>query len=176
MELEAIRKPAGFIDSLAIQSARGEINWDAAHTKAAERFIALGDVASVEKEYRVLISQFHYITKFYDALANAWLEMKEYGRATEALKESHSVKPDAFSTKWLGILALNDGKAEDAKKWLLESLNYKGDDPQTLYNLSGAFITLNDYASAKSYIQRCLQADPKFPGAAQLAAQLQNLR
>jgi len=176
VELEAIRKPAGFIDSLAIQSARGEINWDAAHTKAAERFIALGDVASVEKEYRVLISQFHYITKFYDALANAWLEMKEYGRATEALKESHSVKPDAFSTKWLGILALNDGKAEDAKKWLLESLNYKGDDPQTLYNLSGAFITLNDYASAKSYIQRCLQADPKFPGAAQLAAQLQNLR
>ncbi len=176
IELEAIREPANFIDSLAIQSARGEINWDAAHTKAAERFIALEDVASVEKEYRVLISQFHYIPKFYDALANAMLEMKEYGKATEILKESYAVKPDAFSTKWLGILALNDGKAEDAKRWLLESLNYKGDDAQTLYNLSGAFITLNDYASAKTYIQRCIQADPKFPGAAQIAAQLQNLR
>lgn len=176
VELEQIRKPIDFIDSLAIQSARGELTWDAAHTKAADRYVLLGDVASVEKEYRVLIAQFHYIPKFYDALANALMEMKEYGKASDALKESYSVRPDAFSTKWLGILALNEGKADEARKWLLESLNFKGDDPQTLYNLSGAFITLNDYPSAKIYIQRCLQADPKFPGAAQLAAQLQNVR
>lgn len=176
VELEQLRKPVDFIDSLALQSARGELTWDAAHTKAADRYVLLGDVASVEKEYRVLISQFHYIPKFYDALANALMEMKEYRKASDVLKESYSVRPDAFSTKWLGILALNDGRADEARKWLLESLNYKGDDPQTLYNLSGAFITLNDYPSAKIHIQKCLQVDPKFPGAAQLAAQLQNVR
>lgn len=176
LELEQIRKPEDFIDSLAIKSARGELTWDAAHSKAADRYIALGDVASAEKEYRVLIAQFHYIPKFYDALAQALMELKEYGKASEVLKESYALRQDAFSTKWLGILALNEGKADEARKWLLESLNYKGDDPQTLYNLSGAFITLNDYPSAKIYIQRCLQADPKFPGAAQLAAQLQNVR
>ncbi len=175
-KLEELRKPLDFVDSLAIRSARGEINWDAAHSSAADHFIGLGDAKSVEMEYRVLIAQFHYLPKFYNAYANALMKLHDYTKAADVLKESYGVKPEAFSTKWLGILALNDGKPEEAKRWLLESLNYKGDDPQTLYNLSGAFINLKDYNSAKMYIQRCLQADPKFPGAAQLAAQLQNLK
>ena len=174
--LEDIRKPVNFIDSLAIKSARGEINWDAAHTAAADHFVAKGDAKSVEMEYRVLISQFNYLPKFYNAFANALMVLHEYERAAGVLKASYGVKPEAFSTKWLGILALNDGKPEEARRWLLESLNYKGDDAQTLYNLAGSFINLKDYNSAKTYIQRCLQADPKFPGAAQLAAQLQNIK
>lgn len=174
--LEEIKKPVNFIDSLAIKSARGEINWDAAHTAAADHFVAKGDAKSVEMEYRVLISQFNYLPKFYNAFANALMVLHEYERAAGVLKASYGVKPEAFSTKWLGILALNDGKPEEARRWLLESLNYKGDDAQTLYNLAGSFINLKDYNSAKTYIQRCLQADPKFPGAAQLAAQLQNIK
>ncbi len=174
--LEEIKKPVNFIDSLAIKSARGEINWDAAHTAAADHFVAKGDAKSVEMEYRVLISQFNYQPKFYNAFANALMVLHEYERAAGVLKASYGVKPEAFSTKWLGILALNDGKPEEARRWLLESLNYKGDDAQTLYNLAGSFINLKDYNSAKTYIQRCLQADPKFPGAAQLAAQLQNIK
>ena len=174
--LEEIKKPVNFIDSLAIKSARGEINWDAAHTAAADHFVAKGDTKSAEMEYRVLISQFNYLPKFYNAFANALMVLHEYERAAGVLKASYGVKPEAFSTKWLGILALNDGKPEEARRWLLESLNYKGDDAQTLYNLAGAFINLKDYNSAKTYIQRCLQADPKFPGAAQLAAQLQNIK
>lgn len=174
--LEEIKKPVNFIDSLAIKSARGEINWDAAHTAAADHFVAKGDTKSAEMEYRVLISQFNYLPKFYNAFANALMVLHEYERAAGVLKASYGVKPEAFSTKWLGILALNDGKPEEARRWLLESLNYKGDDAQTLYNLAGSFINLKDYNSAKTYIQRCLQADPKFPGAAQLAAQLQNIK
>jgi len=175
-KLEEVRKPVDFIDSLAIKSARGEMNWDAAHSSAAEHFVAKGDAKSAEMEYRVLISQFHYLPKFYNAFANALMILHDYEGAAVVLTESYLVRPDAFSTKWLGILALNDGKPEDAKRWLLESLNYKGDDAQTLYNLTGAYINLKDYNPAKTYIQRCLQADPKFPGAAQLAAQLQNIK
>ncbi len=176
LKLEDIKKPTDYLDSLAIASARGEIKWDEAHKRAAQFFIRKDDPGSVEREFRVLIAQFHYLTTFYDMLADAFLQMKLYPESERVLKESHAVKPGAFATKWLGILALNDGKAEAAKRWFTESLNYNGNDAQTLYNLAGAFINLKDFSSAKIYIQKCIQVEPNFPGARQLAEQLKNTK
>ncbi len=176
LTLEVVKKPATFLDSLALMSAKGDIKWHDAHIKAAQYFTAKNDPSGMEKEFRVLISQFHYQTTFYDMLADAFLQMKLYSESGRIFRESYTVKPGPFSTKWLGILALNDGKAAEAKKWLSESLNYNGNDAQTLYNLSGAYINLKDFTSAKTYINRCLQVDPRFPGAAQLAEQLKNIR
>jgi lysophospholipase L1-like esterase len=176
LTLEQMRPCSSFIDTIAIQTARGELQWDVAHTKVARQYLLQKDTIKLLKEYDVLISQFPYITKFYNMLAENWMEFKLYDKALTVLNKSYLIKPTAFSTKWIGIISLNNGKADDAKKWLSESLNYNGIDAQTLYNLAGAFINLKDYTSAKLYILKCLEIDNKFPGAKQLASQLANVK
>ncbi|KAB2909025.1 MAG: GDSL-type esterase/lipase family protein [Ignavibacteriales bacterium] len=171
---EEIRKPTDKIDSVALSVSKGKIDWFAAHTEVADYYKGLGQADRLEKEYRVLISQSFFLPKYYDLLANNLLEMGMYDRAKAVLEESYALKPGAFSTKWLGTLALKDENPQKAKDLLSESINYNGDDTQTLYNLTGACLSLKDYSSAKTYINRCLALDPKYPGAAELQKQLQN--
>ncbi len=174
--LEKMRPPQNHIDSLALQSAKGELKWDEAHIKAANWFVSQNDEIRASKEFEVLISQFHYITKFYNMYADALMQLKLYEKAKTVLLQSYAITPGAYSTKWLGILALSENKAGEGKKWLLESVNYDALDPQALYNLAGAFINLKDYTSAKIYLQKCLEVDPKFPGARELNSQLKNIK
>jgi tetratricopeptide (TPR) repeat protein len=176
LPLEKMRPPQNYLDSVALQSAKGELKWDESHLKAANWFLSQNDEAGVEKEYAVLTAQFSYISKFFNARADALMQLKSYEKAKEVLLKSYQVKPGAYSTKWLGILALNDNNASEGKRWLLESINYDATDAQAFYNLAGAFINLKDFNSAKIYLQKCLQVDPRFPGAAALNAQLQNIR
>ena len=108
--------------------------------------------------------------------ADALMQLKLYDKAKEVLLKSYAITPGAYSTKWLGIIALSENKAEEGKKWLLQSINYDALDPQALYNLAGAFINLKDYNSAKIYLGKCLEVDPKFPGARELNNQLKNIK
>lgn len=174
--LEKMRPPQNYLDSIAIQSAKGELKWDEAHSKAANWFVAQQDEIRTSKEYEVLISQFHYTPKFYNSYADALMQLKLYEKAKNVLLQSYAISHGAYSAKWLGILALSENKAEEAKKWLTESVNYDARDPQALYNLAGAFINLQDYNSAKIYLRKCLEVDAKFPGARELNSQLQNLK
>jgi tetratricopeptide (TPR) repeat protein len=104
------------------------------------------------------------------------MQLKLYEKAKAVLLQSYAITPGAYSTKWLGILALSENNATDGKKWLMESINYDALDPQALYNLAGAFINLKDYNSAKIYLAMCLEVDPKFPGARELNSQLKNIK
>jgi tetratricopeptide (TPR) repeat protein len=174
--LEKMRPPVNFVDSMALQSARGELKWDEAHTKAANWFVSQNDITGASKEFEVLIAQFPYFSKFYNLYADALMQLKLYDKAKEVLIQSFEITPGAYSTKWLGILALSENKAEEGKKWLLVSLNYDSLDPQALYNLAGAFINLKDFNSAKIYLGKCLEVDPKFPGARELNNQLKNIK
>jgi tetratricopeptide (TPR) repeat protein len=161
--LEKMRPPVNFVDSMALQSAKGELKWDEAHTKAANWFVSQNDITGASKEFEVLIAQFPYFSKFYNLYADALMQLKLYDKAKEVLIQSFEITPGAYSTKWLGIIALSENKAEEGKKWLLQSINYDALDPQALYNLAGAFINLKDYNSAKIYLGKCLEVDPKFP-------------
>lgn len=174
--LEKMRPPLNYIDSLALQSSKGELKWDEAHTKAANWFVSQNDEIRASREFEVLIAQFHYLTKFYNSYADALMQLKLYEKAKAVLLQSYSITPGAYSTKWLGILALSENNATDGKKWLMESINYDALDPQALYNLAGAFINLKDYNSAKIYLAKCLEVDPKFPGARELNSQLKNIK
>lgn len=173
--VEKMRPPLNYLDSLALQSARGELKWDEAHSKAANWFVAQNDEIRASKEFEVLIAQFHYLTKFYNMYADALMQLKLYERAKDVLLQSYTITPGAYATKWLGILALSENNAGEGKKWLTESINYDARDPQVLYNLAGAFINLKDYSSAKIYLAKCLEVDPKFPGARELNSQLKNI-
>jgi hypothetical protein len=54
-------------------------------------------------------------------------------------------------------------------------LNFTANDPQVLFNLAGAYALQNKFEKALDVINKCLETDPQFPGAANLKQQLSTI-
>lgn len=119
-----------------------------------------------------LIDQFPIFDNYYKPPAEILIEKKKYDLAFRILEKEYVHKPDAFCTKWLGIINLSRKNLDKAVKFLNESMNYKSDDSQVLYNLAGAYALQNKFTNAYEIINRCVEVDPEFPGAAGLKQQL----
>ena len=113
------------------------------------------------------------MVEYYNFLANELLKINKYDEAFSYLKIRYDLQPDAFSTKWLGIIDLSRKNYSSAIKYLSLSKNFISKDDQLLYNLSGAYIGIKDYKSALTSIKECLQITPNYPGAKNLLAQLE---
>lgn len=160
------------IDSIALFVIDSKYSWEEAHRKAADYYLTLNDFAAYMYEMNVLIDQYHFITEYYNVVAQELLVRKNYDEVYNLLKRRLKIDSDAFSTKWLGIIELSRNNNSEAIKFLKESLSYQSRDAQVHYNLSGAYVNSSDYNSALVSIEKCLQIDNKFPGAVELYNQL----
>jgi tetratricopeptide (TPR) repeat protein len=170
--LDALVTPGDYIDSLAFNVCAGSIPWESAHRKAADWYIGHNNFSEFRNLVDILIDRFPVITGYYAFIINELLVMKRYDDAYSYLMQYHQIRPDAFSTKWLGIIELSREHTKDALRYLEASAKLKADDAQLLFNLAGAYIGGGDYAKALETIDRCLRADPRFPGAVELRSQL----
>jgi tetratricopeptide (TPR) repeat protein len=168
-------KPKDYIDSLVFESTVGDMDWEYLHRKAASWFLENGDIKNYKEQMDILISQFPVIVEYYNSTAYEFLKIGSYDIALPYLTRRYELKPDAFSTKWIGIIDLSKGKNETAIKFLEESLKFDRKDPQVLFNLSGAYSRIKEYKKALEIVNRCLIADPKFSGAADLKKQLEQM-
>ena len=69
---------------------------------------------------------------------------------------------------------ISNNNISDAKKFLLESLNYNTDDPQIMFNLSGAYLHTKEYQKSYEYILKCLKISPNYRNADILKAEIEN--
>ncbi len=160
------------IDTLAMKVIESQVPWEQAHRIMAARYLKAGDYSSYTNEMLDLIDQFPIFDNYYKLPAEILIEKKKYDLAFRILQKEYEHSPDAFCTKWLGIIDLSRKNLDKAVKFLNESLDYKGDDPQVLFNLAGAYAMRSDFSDAAEMINRCLQSDPTFPGASGLKQQL----
>ncbi|OGU61757.1 MAG: hypothetical protein A2V66_05265 [Ignavibacteria bacterium RBG_13_36_8] len=166
-------KPKNFIDSTAYAVAVvDELKWERAQRKVAGWYLKQKDYLSYKKQMDALISQYPIITEYYNITANEFLKIGEYNIALGYLKTRYSIKPDAFSTKWLGNISLFNNRVDESIKYLEESLKFDSSDAQLLYNLSGAYAQKKDYKKALETIDKCLFYSSKYPGAAVLKRSL----
>ena len=161
------------IDSIAVKVINDQISWEQAHRMAAKIHLSKGDYYSFSRDMLVLMDQFPYIDGFFTSTTETLLENKQYDLALECLFKKIRYSPDAFSLKWIGIIALSKYNDKEAVIYLKESLKYRSDDAQVLFNLAGAYSMSYDFGKALETIIKCLQVDPQFPGASQLKAQLE---
>jgi tetratricopeptide (TPR) repeat protein len=91
------------------------------------------------------------------------------------LKRGFKVQPDAFNSKWLGIIDLSQGFIDDAIDYLETSIRYDKDDAQVYFNITGAYAQKKEFQEAFQSITKCLQINPDFPRAKQIQEQLMNL-
>ncbi|MCZ6702040.1 MAG: hypothetical protein O6940_03255, partial [Ignavibacteria bacterium] len=157
-----------YLDTLAFKVVSDKIDWDKAHIKMAQMYLKKNDQAGYVNEMNVIIDKFPYIFRYYQIAVQDLLSNEFYNEALPFLEGYNSMEPDAFSTKWLGIINLANANTEIAIDYLEESIKFNHSDTQSLYNLAGAYTLVNDYKKALSTVEQCLKIEPSLISAIEL--------
>jgi tetratricopeptide (TPR) repeat protein len=169
-------RPKNYIDSLVYKSTIDELNWELLHRQAASYYLLKRDFANYKEQMDILISQFPVIVEYYNSTAYEFLKLGQYDAAYPYLKKRYELVPDAFSTKWLGIIDLSKENNDSAIKFLEESIKFDENDTQVLFNLAGAYARVNDFDKALRIINECLRIEPTYQEAISLKEQLERLQ
>ena len=166
-------EPADVLDSLAFGVVHKNTRWDAAKVELARHYQNQGKAQKALKEYYSLIRNQPWNDSPYVYAARVYLEQNDFTNAEPLLEKAYELDPnDAFITKMLGAINLNQGQTEAAIRYLEESRAVNPNDPQMLYNLSGAYGTNQEFEKALKTANQVLELNPNYPGIQQWKAQL----
>ncbi len=165
-------RPKNLIDTVAFDFLQNKITWEKSHRLLANHYLRKGDIKNFLLYMDILISEYPVITSYYRTVANILLEHHLYDDSYRYFQKWHEYKPNAQNTKWMGIVALSHKNWKEAIVDLTESLKYKDDDPQVLYNLAGAYVMKRDYKKARELTIKALQLKPDYKGAKALLQRL----
>ncbi|HZW38406.1 MAG TPA: tetratricopeptide repeat protein [Ignavibacteriaceae bacterium] len=163
-------------DSIAYSFLTEGWNWEKAHREILNIYLTRNEFEKVITEINVLIEQYPLIKDYYNFIINELLVRNRYDDALKYCYKSYKVAPDAYNTKWIGIISLSQNKVDNAIKYLEESLNIDNMDAQALYNLAGAYINKKNYKRANDLLDRCLNVNPNYQEAKQLKQQLLSIK
>ncbi len=174
-KLSELIKPNDFIEKTAHKFLNENEPWETAQRNAAGFYLSKKHYAAFQEQMDVLISQYPIVVEYYDFTANELLKVEKYDEAYTYVEKRYKIKPNAYSSKWLGIINLSKNRTSDAIQYLEESLKFDGSDAQAWYNISGAYSYNKEYSKALDAINRCLELNPSFSKAAHLKNQLQQV-
>lgn len=160
------------IDTLSIDVIDGRISREQARVIAANNYLKKKHFNEYATEMAALIEEFPFIYKYYNITAKELISAGKFSRAYYFLKKGYNKKPDAFNSKWLGIIDLSQGFVDDAIIYLETSLGYDSKDAQVYYNLTGAYAQKKEFIKALGAIEKCLQINPDFQRAKEIRKQL----
>jgi len=164
-----------FIDSLAIDVVDGKISRTQVRLKIADIYKLQYKYDEYAEEMAALIEEFPFLTKYYNSTAKELIIASKYKNAYYFLRKGFSNKPDAFNSKWLGIIDLSQGFIDEAIINLEKSLGMDSTDAQTYFNITGAYAQRKEFEKALSSINKCLQLDPDFSRARIIKQQLESI-
>ena len=169
-------RPEGLLDSLAFITVHKNKRWDEAKLELAQFYETTRQNDKALKEYLGLIRNQPWNDSPYQFAARLYLDRNEYSEAYLMLNKAYEIAPaDAFTTKMLGALELRQGNITAAIKLLEESRTINPDDPQMLYNLSGAYGQNNEFEKALEIAEAALEKNPDFPGIREWHSQLSRI-
>jgi tetratricopeptide (TPR) repeat protein len=163
------------IDSLSIDVIDGRISREQARLKVATNYLKQNQFDDYATEMAALIDEFPFLYKYYNNAARELISAGKFSRAYYFLKRGYDKKPDAFNSKWLGIIDLSQGFVDDAITYLETSLKFDKKDAQTYFNITGAYAQKKEFNKALESINKCLQINPDFQRAEQIRQQLQEI-
>ena len=92
------------------------------------------------------------------------------------IKKLHALKPEYFTYKWLGQIALHNNQYSNALDYLTKASKYPEADYQTWYNIAGAYYFNNKIDDALFAIEKSLKLNSKNPLAQNFYKQLKSLK
>ncbi|MFN1835876.1 tetratricopeptide repeat protein [Balneola sp. MJW-20] len=169
-------KPVSKLDSLAFEAVHVNKRWDEAKVELAQYYEKRGQIDKALLEYRGLIRNQPWNDSPYVFAARLYLDRNDFDNAYPLLQKAYELAPnEAFTTKMLGAIELNSGNTKKAIDLLERSRSINPDDPQMLYNLSGAYGTDQQFRKAMDIANEVIRINPSFPGIQQWKAQLESI-
>ena len=96
-----------------------------------------------------------------ELLGTIWLLKTDYARARQQFEHLAAVAPSNYGAHYnLGILAMRDGRTDEALRELQAAARADPDAPQPHSTLGSLFFTRGDTDRAKAEFQRALELDP----------------
>jgi tetratricopeptide (TPR) repeat protein len=164
------------IGQIVEQVTRSRWTWERAHEAALSYYQGRGDRESVEKEYRVIISQTPLDIQPQLSLAHFYLERGRLEDMRIVLISTLTVQPTKLAYRSLGDLALGGGKAADAIPYYRSLSGLVQDTSEQLENgylLGLAYAQAGARDSARVQMERLLALKPDYAPAGQLLKRLQ---
>jgi tetratricopeptide (TPR) repeat protein len=164
--------PTTKAESLAVDVIMDKTNLEHAHVAIAEYYEKQRQYEKAFQEYNALICATPFNTSPYLSAANALINLQQFHRALPILYSSLKLEDTAFANKWIGQIYLNDGMVKEGLLFLEKAIKMAPNDPQLLYNLSGAYALNAQYEKSRETLTKLEKIRPNFPGAADLKQQL----
>lgn len=163
-------------DSLAVRTVHFNKNWDESKVELAQAYQKQSRYDEAILEYRGLIRNQPWNDSPYVFAARIYLEQNDFDNAEPLLLNAFEINPnDAFITKMLGAIEVQKGNSAKGIEYLELSRKINPNDPQMLYNLSGAYGTNLQLEKALEIANQVISINPNFPGIQAWKAQLQSL-
>lgn len=153
------------VDSLAFRTVHAGLNWDEAKVELAGFYQLDGEVDKAILEYLGLVRNQPWNDSPYVFASRILLDRNEFDRAEPLLRAAYSInQEDAYITKMLGAIEVQKGNARAGIELLERSRRIRPNDPQMLYNLSGAYGLDQQFEKALEIAFLVQQQSPRFPG------------
>lgn len=158
-------KPISLSDSLALLSVHSGKRWDEAKVDIAQAYEKSGEKDKALLEYLGLIRNQPWNDSPYVFAARIYLDRNDFVSALPLLEEAFDINPnEAYITKMLGAIAVQNGNPKKGIQYLEISRSIRPNDPQMLYNLSGAYGTDQQFQKALNIAEEVISVSPNFPG------------
>ncbi|MGB5529203.1 MAG: hypothetical protein WBQ32_04465 [Ignavibacteriaceae bacterium] len=163
------------VDSISIYVIDGKVSREKGRLEVASNYLFLGKYDNYATEMAALIEEFPFLSKYYNSTAKELIKVERYSSAYYFLKKGFDQKPDAFNSKWLGIIDLSQGYVDDAIKYLEASIKFESKDAQVYFNITGAYAQKKEFNKALNAINKCLNLKADFPRAEIIRQQLESI-
>lgn len=162
-------------DSFAFRVVNNLMRWDEAKVELGELYRRQGQTDLSIAEFRGLMRDQFFSDSPFVFGARALLDAGRLAEAEPYLRTAHAMEASAYTYKMLGAIETDKGNFSEGIRYLEASLALAHNDPQTLYNLSGALAQNGDLANALEIARRIQRGTPNFPGIHAWVAQLERL-
>lgn len=158
-------KPLNLVDSLAFLSVHQGKRWDEAKVDIAQFYEKNGEKEKALLEYLGLIRNQPWNDSPYVFAARIYLDRNDFKNAQPLLETAFSInQEDAYITKMLGAIEVHNRNPKKGIQYLEISRSIRPNDPQMLFNLSGAYGTNQEFQKALEIADEVIALSPNFPG------------
>jgi len=154
--------PVDIIEKYALDVIRKKTTWEEAHANLGQYYLERKDYYRFVREFNSLIEFAPFNDSPYEFISNALVTAQLFDQAYPYLIKLNKINPTEFSNKWIGIILMIHNNYKLAIQYLEKSKSFNPNDQQVLYNLSGAYFTINEYQKALDMINACLNLNPQF--------------
>jgi tetratricopeptide (TPR) repeat protein len=168
--------PKDFVDSTAYSFVNGSINWEKSKVDLGNWYERQSRYDEAMLEYRGLLRDQPQNDSPMLFVARILLDRGDYTQALPLLETAYRISPSAYGTKMLGALEVDRNNLDRGIELLEKSLSLRSDDPQTTFNLAGAWALKGNYSKALEYANKTEALNPRFPGLQGLKLQLISLQ